>query len=164
MKILPGRRWLLCALLCVAGCESLLDPDDDGERGACPQTGEFGNYGCARLVLMVQAPPQPWPERYLWHVVAVPAREGTGADLSLTPRPDSGVVQLHLTRWHSPAPGSEDSASVWVHARLLEDPRPVAVGVPLPVFAADSVLHVARFAPVGEVPPVDTVWLTLRRR
>jgi hypothetical protein len=152
---------LVWALLWAAGCERA--PTDLAESAACPRTYEFGNYGCARLVVIIQGPPQPWPERYLWDVRAVPAREGTGADLALAPRPDTGTVQIHVTRWHSPAPGSQDSASVWVSARMLEDPRPVQTGVPLQVFAADSVLHVARFAAVGSTPPTDTVRLTLRR-
>ena len=107
-------------MLC-AGCEPGMGLDEDD--GSCPQTYEFGNFGCARIVVMVQGPPEPWPVSYQWDVRALPAREGTGTDLALAPRPDSGAVPLHLTRWHPPAPGSEDSASVWVHARLLDDVR-----------------------------------------
>lgn len=156
-----ARRGLGCALLWAAGCGRA--PTDLAESDTCPQTREFGNYGCARLVVIVEGPPRPWPERYLWDVRAVPVRQGTGADLALAPRPDTGVVPLGLIRWHPPAAGSEDTTSVWVSARMLEDPRPVQTGVPLPVFAADSVLHVARFAAVGSRPPTDTVRLTLRR-
>lgn len=157
-----ARRGLLCALLGAAACERA--PTDLEESGLCPQTREFGNHGCARMVVVVQAPPQPWPDRYIWDVRALPARQGTGADVALAPRPDSGVVPLGLIRWHRPEAGSEDTASVWVSARILDAARPIQAGVPLPVFAADSVLHVARFAPVGGRPPVDTVRLTLRRR
>lgn len=132
---------------------------------ACPQTYEFGNHGCARLVVMVEPPPQPWPTSgYRWDVRAVPARDNSGADVAFSLRPGPGEIPLGLIRWHSPAPGTGDTASVWVSARMLEDPRPIQVGVPLPVFAADSVLHVARFAPVGSRPPVDTVRLTLKPR
>ena len=152
-----ARCGLLCALLWAAACRRA--PTELVESEACAQTREFGNYGCARLVVMVQGPPQPWPAGRRWDVRAVAAREGTGTDLSLAPSPDSGAVPLGLIRWHPPAPGSEDSASVWVSARMLED-QP---GVPLTVFAADSVLHVARFAAVGARAPLDTVRLTLRR-
>jgi hypothetical protein len=148
---------LLCAMLWAAGCERS-SPTELAESEACPQTREFGNYGCASLVVIVQGPSQPWPTRRYWDVRAVAARQGTGTDLSLAPRPDSGVVPLGLIRWHPPAPGSEDTASVWVSAHLLEDN-----GASLTMFAADSVLHVARFAAVGSPPPVDTVRLTLRR-
>lgn len=154
-----------CGLLCVAlwasGCEwapTNLVTDSD----VCPQTAEFGNYGCARLVVIVQGPP-PWPALRRMDVRAVPAREHTGADLALAPRPDTGAVPLGLIRWHPPAAGSEDTTSVWVSARILDDPQRGPAGVPLTVFAVDSVLHVARFAPVGSRPPTDTVRLTLRR-
>jgi hypothetical protein len=150
---------LLCAGLWAAACERA--PTELATGGdACPPTREFGNYGCARLVVMVQAPPQPWPAPYRWIVRAVPARERTGADLALAPRPDTGAVSLELIRWQPPAAGSEDTTSVWVSAQLLDD-RP---GAPLTVFAADSALHVARFAAVGARPPTDTVWLTPRGR
>lgn len=148
---------LLCAMLWAAACERDI-PTELVESDACAQTYEFGNYGCARLVVMVQGPPQPWPTGRRWDVRAAAARQGTGADLALAAHPDTGAVSLGLIRWHRPAPGSEDTASVWVSARLLED-----TGAKLTVFAADSVLHVARFAPVGSPPSVDTVRLTLRR-
>lgn len=154
-------RCLLPAAMLLAACEPSTGLDDGD--GPCRQTYEFGNHGCARIVVMVQGPPRPWPALYYWDVRAVPARAGSGADLSLAPHPDSGAVPLHLIRWHPPEPGSGDSASVWVSARLLADSQPNPGGG-LAVFAADSVLHVARFAPVGETPPVDTVWLTLQRR
>lgn len=160
-RLLAGCA-LLGTMLLAAGCGET--PTDQADSGTCPQTYEFGNYGCARIVVMVEGPPQPWPAFYRWDVRAVPAREGSGGDVAFSPRPDTGMVPLQVTRWHSPGPGSEDTASVWVAARLLEDPRPIQSGVPLPTFAADSVLHVARFARVGERPPTDTVWLTLQRR
>lgn len=154
---------LLCALLWAAGCERETPTELVEDSEACPRTGEFGNYGCARLVVMVQGPPQPWPTPRRWDVRAVPVRERTGPDLALAPYPDTGAVALFLIRWHPPAPGHEDTTSVWVSARMLEDPRPIVPNVPLAVFAADSVVHVARFAAVGSRPPVDTVRLTLRR-
>jgi hypothetical protein len=54
-----------------------------------------------------------------------------------------------------PAPRLADTLSVWVVARLLEDPG-TASGSPLTTFAADSVLRVLRFAPLGTVPKTDT--------
>jgi hypothetical protein len=148
---------LLGAMLWAAGCERAT-PTDLAESDACPRTAEFGNYGCARLVVMVQGPPQPWPTPRRWDVRAVPVRERTGPDLALAAHPDTGAVALFLIRWHPPAPGHEDTTSVWVSARMFED-----TGAKLTLFAADSVVHVARFAAVGSRPPVDTVRLTLRR-
>ena len=160
-------RWLarsvvLCgAVLAAAGCHLLTGSEDDPT--VCFQTYEFGNFGCARLVVIAEPPPQPWPVGYRWDVRALPAREGTGTDVTFSSSPDTGAVALRLIRRMPPDAGSEDTASVWVRAQMLEDPRPVLVGVPLRVVAADSVLHVARFAPVGGRPPVDTVRLTLQR-
>jgi hypothetical protein len=153
---------ILGTLLWVAACERKIPTELAVDSGACPQTREFSNYGCARLVVIVEGPPQPWPVERLWDVRAVPAREGAGGGLVLAPRPDTGAVPLELIRWYQPAPGTGDSASVWVSAAMFDDSHPP--GPTLQVFAADSVLHVARFAPVGSRPPTDTVRLTLRRR
>lgn len=156
----PARALLLAAaLIAPVGC-GISDPEV--EPSACPQTGEFGNYGCANLVLMVEPPERPWPDRIRWDVRAVPAREGTGADITGPSEPGPGPVTVRVTRWFPPSPAPADTASFWVVGRLLEDPRPVVIGVPLPVFATDRVLHVVRFAPVGSVAPTDTIHLHLR--
>jgi hypothetical protein len=154
------RLALLSGAALLAGCEGMLPRADDPT--VCNQTYEFGNHGCARLVVVVEGPPQPWPVIPRWDVRAVSAREGTGANDAAAASAGPGVTSLRLIRYHMPAPGSEDTASVWVTARMLEHVQ--AVGVPLPVFAADSVLHVARFAPVGSRAPEDTVRLTLKKR
>lgn len=158
---LPGRCAMLAAAGWVAGCNLFTGREEDPER--CNQTYEFGNYGCARMVVIYQPPPRPWPqEGWRWDVRVRAARAGTGADESVSQAPDSLGTPLELIRWSQPDPGSRDTSSVWVIARLLEDYR--AVNVPLPTFAADSVLHVARFAPVGSYPSVDTIRLTLKVR
>lgn len=154
------RLALLSGAILLAGCEGMLPTRESPE--VCHQTYEFGNYGCARLVVVVEGPPQPWPLGPRWDVRAVSAREGTGANDAFAPHPGPGATSLRLIRYHMPAPGSEDTASVWVTARMLEHIE--GVGVPFPVFAADSVLHVARFAPVGGRAPEDTVRLTLKKR
>lgn len=159
MKVL-ARCALLSATLLTAGCELFTRQEDDPTR--CNQTSEFGNFGCARMVVIYQPPPKPWPQGYRWDVRVRTARDGTGADASFAQAPDSLGTPLKLIRWEPPEPGSQDTSSVWVIARLLEDTR--VVNVPLPVFAADSVLHVAHFAPVGSRPPVDTIRLTLKVR
>lgn len=151
--------WLrfLPALLFVAGCGSSTGPEDESP---CRQTREFGNFGCARIVAILEVVPEPWPSSRRWSVKtrAVDTSLQLG---SLGPDPVDGVVPLELTLYMTPLPYGGDTASVWVTGKLLEDPRPIVVGVPLPVFASDSVFHVARFAEVGEVPVVDTVFLTL---
>jgi hypothetical protein len=140
----------------LAACNSFTGSD---ARSACPQTYEFGNYGCARLVAILDGPPQPWPASTRWSTrvhSADPALwlEAFGLD------PADGRVPFELTLWTA-LPHGRDTASVWVVAKLLEDPRPIVVGVPLPIFAADSALHLAQFAAVGEQPRADTIRLTL---
>lgn len=151
---------VLAGSLSLAGCRSPTSIDDEA---ACPVSRGHGNYGCARVVLVVEPPPQPWPEQYRWTATAMPAREGSGADLAVATQPGPGKVLITIMRRVPPAHGSGDTASVWVAAKMLEDPRPIQVGVPLPVFAADSALHVVRFAAAGQRPTVDTVTLTLKR-
>jgi len=142
-------------LLLAAGCGSTTDVAD---RGECPQTREFGNYGCARVVAVLEAPPQ-LPAKYRYDVKAVPARGLNRDPSAFALSAAAGEVPLNITLW-TPLPGGGDTLSFWIVARLLEEP---AAGAQLTTFAADSVLRVVRFAPVGAVPATDTVPLTLRR-
>lgn len=153
MKRLLARCLLPVALLGAAGCNLVT-----GLGNNCPATYD-ARYGCVRVVVNVQAPPQPWPDPHRWALHAVPAREGTGLGGNLAARPGPGTMRFHLGRRERQWPGTGDTASVWIVAKLLDDPRPIQVNVPLPVFAADSVLYVADF----NRSRVDTVRLTLRR-
>ncbi|MBW3569868.1 MAG: hypothetical protein KY467_02065 [Gemmatimonadetes bacterium] len=146
-------RGLLClALLACAGCQ-LLGLDN----GNCP--GRYGaRHGCVRVVVVIDAPPRPWPERYIFNLRAEPARERTGIGLVLGASPNTGQNRLHLARRRPPYPDT-DTASVWISATIFENPPEHPIGVRLPVFAADSALYVADFDRLR----VDTVRLTLRR-
>ena len=158
-----SRVALAAVALGAGGCRSVTDRTR-ADPVACPQTYEFGNFGCARIVALVEGPPTPWPARYRFDVRAVPARSSSGATVTIAPEPGVGPVPLQLTLWGGPASAEGDTLSVWIVARLLEDPAPPVVGVPLRTFAADSTLRVIRFAKVGAVPPVDSVPLLLRGR
>lgn len=149
------RNKLAALLLLAAGCGSTTDAAD---RGECPQTYEFGNYGCARVLAVVQ-PPAQLPAKYRYDVRAVPAAGPNRDPLAFALVTTPGEVPLNITLW-SPLPGSADTISVWVVARLLEETPGSAS---LSTFAADSVLRLVRFAPVGAVPKADTVPLALRR-
>ncbi|HEX2078790.1 MAG TPA: hypothetical protein VHG08_13800 [Longimicrobium sp.] len=152
------RCVLPVAMLWAAGCEPSTGLED---VEPCPQLAEVPNHGCARIVVMVEGPPKPWPELYGWSVYAVSVRRGRDFVFGSASHVEAGVVQLLLIRNEPPTPGLEDSASVWVHARMLAHPPEPE---PPSEFAADSVLHVARFAPTGERPRVGRVRLTLQRR
>jgi hypothetical protein len=147
--------------LAFAGCHATAAITPDSE--ACPQTYEFGNYGCARVVAVVDYPSPPWPAAYRYDLRAVSVatpelRSSYYSSGHTTP----ASVTLTITRYESPPVGLGDTLSVWVVGKLLDESN-AQVNVPLPVFAADSVLHVVRFAPVGSRPVVDTVHLTLHR-
>ena len=146
-------------MIVASACRSATGADEE-DPAACPQTYEFGNYGCARLVAIVEGPPTPWPASFLFDVRAIPIGEFSGLGVALAPAPGLGAVPLQLTLWQPPPQFSGDTLSMWVRAWMLEQ---AATGGRLTVFAADSVLRVVRWAPVGEVPPVDTVRLVLRR-
>ncbi|MHB1193839.1 MAG: hypothetical protein ACYC6F_12420 [Longimicrobiales bacterium] len=153
-----GRNGLLALSMGTLGCGLLTGPD---EEEACRQTYEFGNYGCARFLTLIELPPEPPPTLHRWSVKARSAnpeseRAALGAD------PVDGQVSLEVTL-HTRLPGMTDTASFWIVAKILEVPSPPASGEPLPVFASDSVLHLAHFVAVGERPVVDTIRLRLRR-
>ena len=151
MPRLLSRGVLCLALLACAGCDLL-----GLGNGNCP--GTYGSrYGCVRVVVVIDAPPRPWPQRYIFDLRAVPARDGTGIGLVLGASPNTGQNRLHLARQDPPHP-DVDTASVWISAAIHDNSNPV-VGERLPVFAADSALYVADF----NRSRVDTVRLTLRR-
>jgi hypothetical protein len=153
MTKLLSRSLPCLALLACAGCQLLLGLDN----GNCPGTYS-AEYGCVRVVVVIDAPPRPWPQRYLFDLRADPAREGTGIGHQFGASPNEGENRLHLRRPDRPHPDT-DTASVWISARILDNQPDWPVGVRLPVFAADSALYLADF----NRSRVDTVRLTLRR-
>jgi hypothetical protein len=162
----PPLRAALCAtvFLAAGACRSTAGVEPRVDPEACPQTYEFGNFGCARVLALVEAPPQPWTTRYRLDVRLRPARPDAGVSPYVAPAPAPGPVPLQLTLYTPLMPTPVDTLSVWVVGRLLDDSPPPPVNAPLPTLAADSVLRVLRFAPVGGRPAVDTVRLDLRRR
>lgn len=161
-KVIRNSLSLVAVVALVSACR-MATSSDDQDSTLCPQTFEFGNYGCARVTVLVEGPPKPWPEFYRFDIRAAAARKDAGFDSSgPAASPNIGSVRLQLTRW-SPGPaGTGDTVTVWIVARMLDDVRPIVVGVPLPTFAADSISHVLTFASVGSSPKADTVRLILR--
>lgn len=151
-----SRCLLFLALLGTAGCQLITGLLDDSD---CPPRYS-SRYGCVRVVVKVQAPPPPWPQRHIFDIRAVPAREGTGLNTIFAASADTGTTRLHLTRRDRPYGSEVDTASVWISATIFDHSGPPVVGVRLPVFAADSVLYLADYQRGRHV---DTVRLTLRR-
>jgi hypothetical protein len=156
-----SRFAVLCAtfLVGVASCHSIGDPSS----AACEQTYEFGNYGCARVLVTLSPPSKPWP-LYRVDVRLRAAEMSMDATLAVADDPPLGEVPVTIVRWSRPPAGAADTMSVWVIGKMLEIPSPIPVGVPLPTFAADSVLRVLHFAPVGAVPATDSLVLVLRTK
>lgn len=152
MTTLLSRCLPCLALLACAGCDLL-----GMGNGNCP--GTMGSrYGCVRVVVVIDAPPRPWPQRYIFSLGAVPLREGTGLNGDFGASPNTGQNRLHLARHDPPYRGTGDMASVWIAATISDDSNPT-VGVQLPTFAADSALYLVDF----NRSRIDTVRLTLRR-
>lgn len=145
--------------LTLTACESVTESEFNS--AACPQTFEFGNDGCARYVVLVDAPSGTWPSTYRW-VARVSSIDSVLVFTDIEEGLEREPVHVRITRDWSLWRTTEDTVSLWVSVKLLEEPQPIQVGVPLPVFAADSTLRIVRFTDVGKVPPVDTIRLTLR--
>jgi hypothetical protein len=128
----------------------------------CHQTYEFGNQGCTGLVVLAERPEEPLPWSFYYHIGATSLRQvsdiGYGSmDYYDTIPPEA---QLRLIRW---GPGSGDTESVRITAVIIDRTERSKGTGQYKTVAFDSVLKVVRFAPIGELPLVDTVRLALRR-
>ncbi len=157
---------LACAVL--ASCS--LAPDDSGDASdRCPQTYEFGNYGCAVIVgrligpdgRAARAPGRPKSEI---SVSLTQLSAGAAiASYSLVIRDTTGRYQLWATRYFGPSPEGPDTLTVQIQAVWWDSiPPNLREGESLPVLAADSVVHQIRLVPVGARFVPDTVDLRLR--
>jgi len=148
-------------MLCLGGCQILIPWIKSSIDGSCYQTFEFANNGCAELVVIVEPPPGPLPASYYFSVGAVPVRRvsdiGFGGGQSYDEIPPT--TTLRLIRWDW---GPGDTASAWIEAEVVDRTKRRKVTGEYKTIATDRVLHVVRFAPIGESPDVDTVRLTLR--
>jgi hypothetical protein len=133
------------AALCIpTGCDSPTDVRRDS--GACRQTYEFGNTGCADIQGTVvdgrgvaQAGIVVGP-RYL------PDRDGFNTVYATTNA--EGRFRFRISRyWGNPPAVGPDTMSLFVYAA---DPRTAGVGVPAAV--RDSVLGNITIAPIGSIP------------
>ena len=157
------RYLLAVAMLSVNGCQILIPWIKSSIDGSCFQTFEFANNGCAKLVVLVEPPSGELPASYYLNVWAEPLRRvsdiGFGGGQSYDMIPED--VPLRLMRWDW---GPGDTASAWIVAEVMDRTKRSINTGRYKTVAIDSVLHVVRFAPVGDVPVTDTVWIRLRRR
>jgi|SRR5205823_11003209 len=144
----PWRRTLTLGVPLLLGCSRGLT--DSRDSRICPQTYEFGNYGCAAIegqVLGVRSQP-------LAGISVGPRSSADGGQFN-TPYASTdgnGRFQLHLTRY---AHAASESASVWIRATVIPTPAERVATI------FDSVLVGVRVAPVGQVPDTARVTLVL---
>lgn len=150
---------MTAALTLLNACELMSKPEVDGR--ACPQTQYIGSTGCAELTIIVEAPDVRFAAQYILGVWATAMRQNVGFQSTFVPAASIGTNQLRLVQLNIPQE-TFDTVSVAIVARLFEDPRGLPVGVPFGVKAMDSIAHVAHFSPVGDIPRIDTLRLTLR--
>jgi hypothetical protein len=137
-----------------AACSSATGSQQDSR--ACPQTYEFGNYGCLEVVGQVLGS----SEQPLAGIVVGPrfVQASAGFNTPYATTNDEGRFTLRVTRYgprESPAAGP-DTVSLYV---LAVDPRSAGVNVTATV--RDSVLVRAAVAPVGAVPVAQSVTMRL---
>jgi len=135
------------SLLAASGCDRF--PLVDLRSPTCPQTYEFGNYGCvvfAGRVIGTQDQP-------LTGVLVGPRPGADGGQFNgdLDATDANGHFQFRLSRF---ARSPSESASVWIRATVI----PTLGDSVATIF--DSVLVRVRVAPVGQVP--DTARLVIR--
>lgn len=148
------RRLSAVLVIAIAACT------EPGENAAfCQQTNEFGNFGCTRVLAVAAPPDGDLPVARRLSVVVRPVRDVEAVG-DYARYGGFAPVTVELTRWFD-TPSTRDTVSAWVVAKLL-DQTTIAAG-PLPVIAADSALRVLRMGRVGQLAPVDTVPLTLKR-
>ncbi len=153
----------LALLALAAGCSAPTDDGRDSWDSPCRQTGEFGNYGCARVVAIAEFADGDWPSATYAVVSAEAATWVAAGDGFVGPMVGDSVVFLRLIRW-MPATSPDSTAGV-VRAVAFEQAARSSLGVSLlPPLARDSATFTVRWAAIGEVAPVDTVRVVLRRR
>jgi hypothetical protein len=133
---------------CIAACTDESDP-------YCPQTGEFGNYGCAEVTgLLIDRDDQPLGGTNYSVVnreLPFDSRFNTNV-MPVTPGSD-GSFRLRITRYLLvEPPTTPDTGSVWI---IGAQRPPITSSEP---GIRDSVLVTLQFAPVGAIPePVQAV-------
>ena len=130
----------------VTGCNNPIDTDSR----TCPQTYEFGNYGC----VVFQGRVIGTQDQPLSGVSVGPRPSADGGQFNgfYVATDGNGEFQFRLHRYGL---SSSDTVALWIRATVLPKlPEHVAT-----IF--DSVLVRVRVAPVGEIPDTGRVVIRL---
>ncbi len=131
------------SLVVVTSCRNVT-PTDVTNDGRCPQTYEFGNYGCARVVALMDGSALSLPTRYRVSVAIRPVRTTSGWEGVVASDSSLGAIPVTATLQLRPLQPSGDTVTTWVTASLTD-------------------WSVPNMSPVIAVAPVDTVRLRVRR-
>jgi hypothetical protein len=152
MRMKRGRRFLrdvsLCSLIAViASCSDGSEPVSDG----CPQTYEFGNYGCARIRGAVRnAAGEPLAGARV--SLAPPSDVPNFYDSPTADTDETGLYRLEIHNYGPPPSAtSADTVAMYVRAFLPSTEAPIG----------DSVLVDMIFAPVGAMPEMVEMDITI---
>lgn len=155
VALVSRRGWcVLVALSALGACSDPLPATNDDPK-LCPQdTGEFGNYGCARFAAVLETPDgRPAVGGRLSAMVLDPPPAGIPGGLNSQPSDSLGRVGLQFTWFNLPPP--PDSAPMRIRAYRVDS----RLGSEL----LDSMDVIVRYVAVGARPPVDTVRWRLAR-
>lgn len=171
MVLKPITLLLLLGSAGLQACSGTSAPQEEPkeERDRCPQTYEFGNYGCAEIVGRLIAPDggparppgRPGPEISVSLTQLSPV--SAIASYTLVIRDTTGTYRLHAIRYFDRPPAGPDTITVQVRAVWWDASSTASPEGFLPILAADSAVRQIRLVPVGERFITDTVDLWLRR-
>lgn len=130
----------------------------------CP-TSSVSTYGCGQVVALVDGPdPLTWPKGSRIDIRAIPARVGSGQSESVSTLPWLVSAQIDIRAGQNPVyPVGADTLSMWIVARIIDDPRPILPGVKLNLFAVDSGIKVVTYVKQNQRLHSDTIRLSLKK-
>jgi hypothetical protein len=154
---------LLIFAVFAVGCDASIGsvpPSDE----VCP-TSSVSTYGCGRVVALVDGPdPLTWPKGSRIDIRAVPARVGSGQGEYASRLPWLVSAQIDITAGQNPVyPVGSDTLSMWIVARIIDDPRPILPGVKLNLFAVDSAIKVVTYVKQNHRLRTDTIRLSMKK-
>ncbi len=131
-------------------------------------TDEFGNWGCARIVVYLTTEDggpivQLLPRRVSWltvHLAGINQRGGVST-MTEVHRLNGEPVQLEVTRTLAQPETTPDTATVRISASWTAQPDVIVIGEKVLPFASGSVVKRITLAPLGQPPVYDTVRLVL---